>query len=88
MPSSRPFVDSGTGTLDTGQIFAEAVPLAKLVGVVVAVALVPFAFVLAVGGHSPLGLLFTFVAQFVLAVGSGVVLVYVVARGVALAGDQ
>lgn len=88
MPSPRPFVDSGTGTLDTGQILAEAIPLAKLVGVVFAIALVPYALAVTFGNSFVFGALFTVLAQFVLAVGSGVVLVYVVARGTALAGDR
>lgn len=84
MSSSTPFVDP-TGTLDADQILAEAIPLAKLVGLVVGVALVPFAVVFLLGLRSGIGLLFTLVGQFVLAVGSGIVLMYVVARGVQLA---
>ena len=87
MPQSRPFIDGGTGALDTGQLLAEGIPLAKLVAAVAAVALVPYAVVFLIGGRSPLGLLFSLAGQFLLAVGSGLVLAYVVARGVALAGD-
>lgn len=82
MPSRRPFFERGTGELDVEQVVAEAVPLAKLVGLVAVVALVPLLPAL-LGIPGALG--FTLVGQFVLAVGSGVVLVYVVARGVQLA---
>lgn len=85
MPSTRPFVDASTGSLDWGQLFAEAVPLARLIAVVVAVSLVPFALVFFLFGDSLLGMLATILAQFVLAVGTGLVLLYVVARGIRLA---
>lgn len=84
MSPSPPFVDRGTGELDAAQILAEAIPLAKLVGLVAAVALVPLLPML-FGVRSAVGLALTLVGQFALAVGSGVVLLYVVARGVQLA---
>jgi hypothetical protein len=84
MSPSPPFVDRRTDTLDLPQIIAEATPLAKLIGLVVAVASVPFALVYGVFGQSILGVLFTVLGQFVLAVGSGVVLMYVVARAIDL----
>ncbi len=87
MAPSRPFVDPGTGQLDVEQILAEAIPLAKLAGLFVLVALVPFAFVFLFGGPSGLGAIFALAAQFVIAVGSGIVLLYVVARGVQLAEE-
>lgn len=87
MTSGAPFVDTGTATLDFDQIVAESILLAKLVGLFVAVALVPLTLVFFFGGRSGLGLLFTLLAHFVLAIGTGVVLVYVVARGITLAGD-
>ena len=70
--------------MDTRRIIAEAIPLAKLVGLVAAVALIPL-LPLLLGIRSGVGLVFTLVGQFVLAVGSGIVLMYVVARGVQLA---
>ena len=85
MASTRPFVDGTTGALDTDQILVEAVPLAKLIGLFVAVAIVPFTLAY-FGGPSPLGALFALAGQFVLAVGSGLVLIYVVARALQLAG--
>ncbi|MCU4802635.1 hypothetical protein OB920_19940 [Halobacteria archaeon HArc-gm2] len=87
MSSDVPFVDPGTATLDFDQIMVESILLAKLIGLFVAIALVPLTVVFFFGGRSGLGLLFTLLAQFILATGSGVVLVYVVARGISLAGD-
>ena len=84
MPPSPPFVDRGTGELNISRIVAEAVPLAKLVGLVAVVALIPL-LPLLLGIRSGVGLVFTLVGQFALAVGSGVVLMYVVARGIQLA---
>lgn len=85
MSDSRPFVDE-TGSLDTDQIAREAVPIAKLVFLFGAIAFVPMAIAVLFGGPSGLGLLFTFVAQFVFAVGTGIVLLYVIARGLQLSG--
>ncbi|SNZ11891.1 hypothetical protein SAMN06269185_1421 [Natronoarchaeum philippinense] len=86
MPASPPFVDPSTNTLDTDQIVAEAVPLAKLVGLFAAVALVPMVLsFVALGGL--VGVLLTLLTQFVLAVGAGIVLIYVIARGRQLTGQ-
>lgn len=87
MPPSTPFVDPATGTLDTSRILVEAIPLAKLIGLFVGIALVPFAFVFLLGEHSVLGVLLTIVAQFVLAIGSGIVLLYIVVRAIRLADE-
>jgi len=87
MPSRPPFADPATGTLDTAQLLSEAVPLAKLIATFVAVALVPFALSFLVGFGGSLGALLTVLGQFVLAVGSGIVLIYCIARGIQLAGE-
>jgi hypothetical protein len=78
MPSQTPFFDSETGTLDV----AETIPIARLVGLFVAVSLLP----LVVGTFSfdpdsLVGAAFVLVGRFVLAVGAGVTLLYVVVRG-------
>jgi len=89
MPPSPPFIDRTNGRIDTDRILAEARPLAQLIGLFVAIALVPLAIVFflgALGVAEPLGVIFMLVAQFVLAVGAGIVLMYVVARGIQLAG--
>jgi hypothetical protein len=87
MSPSTPFVDWETGTLDTDRIILEAIPLAKLIGLFVGIALVPLAVVFLLGAQSVVGVLFTLAAQFVLAVGASIVLIYVVARGTQLAGE-
>jgi hypothetical protein len=87
MPSSTPFVDPETGLLDRYQIRREAESLVKLIGLFVVVALAPLLFALVVGGGT-IGFLFTVVAQFVLAVGTGITLMYVIARAIALSNDE
>lgn len=87
MTSDVPFVDPGTATLDFDQILFESIPLAKLIGLFVAIAFVPLTIVFFFGGGSGIGLLFMLLSQFILAIGSGIVLVYVVARGITLAAD-
>jgi hypothetical protein len=88
MPSSPPFVDLGTRSLDTAQIYREALPIAALVGLFGGIALVPLALVFLFAGAGALGAILAVVAQFVLAVGAGVVLLYVVVRGQQLAEMQ
>ncbi|WP_336358144.1 hypothetical protein [Haloarcula sp. CGMCC 1.6347] len=86
MPSG-PFIDSATGDVNTAQIISEAVPLAKLIGVFVAGSLVPYAIVFFGSESSALGALLALLGDFILAVGAGVVLMYVIARGIQLAGE-
>jgi hypothetical protein len=89
MPPSRPFVTSRSGALDTEQLLDEAIPLGKLVAVVGLVALIPLlvqallveVLGLAVGSSSVLQILFPLITQFLLAVGAGLILMYVIARG-------
>jgi len=84
--TARLFFDGGE--LDAGVVWREAVPLARLVAVVGAAALVPVLlqrFVVEALGLAPvLSTLLGVATQFVLAVGTGVVLLYVVARGSSL----
>ena len=84
MSNDAPFINPERGTLNTAQIRTEAYPLAGLVMLFGALALVPFVLALFADG-SPLSILFTIIAQFVLAIGTGLVLIYVVARGIQLA---
>ncbi|MFC4448226.1 hypothetical protein [Halorussus aquaticus] len=88
MSPSPPFLDPKTGAIDWKQVLREAIPLARLVGLFVAVSLVPFAFVFLFEDNSALRAMFTVATQFVLAVGSGVVLMYVISRGIRLADEQ
>lgn len=83
--ATPPFIDPESTTLKTGQIYREALPIAKLLLAFAGAALVPFLLVVLIGGNSSLAVPLTLASQFVLAVGAGVVLMYVVARGVQLA---
>ncbi|MGQ4554335.1 hypothetical protein [Halobellus sp. GM3] len=85
MASSPPFIDAATGTVDTNQVVSEAVPLAKLILWFGVIALVPFALTFVFFGNSAFGAFLAVVGQFVLAIGTGIVLMYVVARGIDLA---
>jgi len=78
--------------LDAGVVWREAVPLARLVAVAGAAALVPVLlqrFVVESLGLVPvLSTLLGVATQFVLAVGTAVVLLYVVARANRLAAEE
>ena len=80
------FHDVETGSLDTDRVLAEAIPLAKLVGLIGVVGYAPLAFL---AGEAPFGfdLLFVLASQFVLAVGAAVVLLYVVSRAIQLSRE-
>jgi hypothetical protein len=81
MPSRTPFIDPESGTLDLAKILSEAIPLARLVGLFVAVSLLPFAVgVVSFGADSLVGAAFVLLGQFVLAIGAGIVLLYVLVR--------
>ena len=84
MSDDPPFINPERGTLNTAQIRTEAYPLAGLVMLFGALALIPFVLSLFVR-VSALSTLFTIIALFVLAIGTGLVLIYVVARGTQLA---
>lgn len=85
MAKSTPFIDRDSGGLDTDQIRSEAYPLAGLIALFVGLALIPFVGVFALGGNSGIALILTVVSRLILAVGAGIVLMYVIARGIALA---
>lgn len=85
--SSPPFIDPDSGELDLGQIRREAFPLAGLIVLFGGAALLVFLLVLLVSGNSLLGGVLTVLSQFIIAVGTGIVLMYVVARGIQLAGE-
>lgn len=87
MSPSSPFVDRTDGSLDTDQILVEAIPLAKLIALFAMIGFVPFAIAFTIGPTGGFALLFTVIAQFVFAVGAGIVLMYVIARGLALSGE-
>ena len=85
MSDSPPFIDSESGELDTSQIRAEAFPLAGLIVLFGGLALIPFLLGL-IFSNSGLSILFVLATQLILAVGAGIVLMYVVARAIQLAG--
>jgi len=85
--SSPPFIDPESDELDLAQIREEAFPLAGLIVLFGGAALLVFLLALLFPGNSLLGGVFSLVSQFILAVGTGIVLLYVVARGRQLADD-
>jgi len=87
MPSSRPFIDPATGDINTAQMISEAVPLGKLIGVFVAGSLPLYALAFFGAENSALGELLALLGDFIIAVGAGVVLIYVIARGIRLASE-
>ncbi|MEF8784739.1 MAG: hypothetical protein V5A45_02315 [Haloarculaceae archaeon] len=84
MSPTGPFIDPETSELDTDQILTEAYPLIGLIVLFAGLALIPFLIVLLFAGNSLLGSLFTLLAQGILAVGTGIVLMYVIARAIQL----
>ena len=87
MSPSTLFIDQETGEIDTNRILAEAIPIAKLIGVFVAIALIPLAIVFVFVGNSLVGLLFTVAAQFILTIGAAIVLLYIISRAIHLANE-
>lgn len=83
--SSPPFIDPDSGELDLDQIRAEVFPLAGLILLFGGLALLAFLVMLLVAGNSLLAGFLTVLSRFVLAVGTGIVLIYVIARGIQLA---
>lgn len=83
--SSPPFINQESGELDLGQIRSEVFPLAGLIVLFGGLALLAFLITLLFAGNSLFGGLFIIVSQFIVAVGTGIVLMYVVARGIQLA---
>jgi hypothetical protein len=78
-------MDQESGGLDFGQIREEAFPLAGLIVFFGALSLLVFVVMVLFAGNSLIAGVLTVVSQFILAVGTGVVLIYVVARGIQLA---
>lgn len=85
MSPTGPFIDSETGGLDTNQIVAEAYPLVGLILLFAGLALIPFIFVILLFGNSFIGFLFTLLTQLILAIGTGIILIYIIARAIQLA---
>ncbi|QSG15968.1 hypothetical protein [Halapricum desulfuricans] len=90
MSSSPPFVDMDTGTFDFEQIWREAYPILGLVLLFGVLGLLPFyvgaSFTVSYGVGSLIGSVLTWLGQLILAVGSGIVLMYVIVRAIQLSG--
>jgi hypothetical protein len=78
-----PFVEPGTLSLDFDALGREALPITALVALFGGLTLLPFAVGFAFGGQ--LALLSVIVGQFVLVVGTAMLLLYVVTRAIQLA---
>ncbi|WP_340102178.1 hypothetical protein [Salinibaculum salinum] len=85
MSPTGPFIDSETGGLDTNQILTEAYPLVGLILLFASLALFPFIFTILLFGDSFIGFLFTLLTQLILAIGTGIILIYIIARAIQLA---
>lgn len=83
--SSPPFIDVDSGELDLGQIREEVIRLAALVVLFGGLALLVFLIALLVPGNSLLTGALVVLTQFIVAVGTGIVLMYIIARGIQLA---
>ena len=83
--SSPPFIDQESGELNLRQILGEVFPLAGLIVLFGGLALLVFLLTVIVAGNSLLGGVLTVVSQFIIAVGCGIVLLYIIARGIQLA---
>jgi hypothetical protein len=90
MASSTPFVDRESGAYDFGEIWREAYPILGLVLLFGILGLIPLYLATTVtasfGVAALIGTILTWVGQVVFAVGSAIVLMYVVARGIQLSG--
>lgn len=87
MPPSPLFINPETGAIDTTHALEEAIPIARLIITIVGVSLIPFALASMFNG-SVLGIFFAVTAQVTLAIGSGLVLMYVISRALQLTSDQ
>jgi len=88
MSPSPPFVDMDTGTFDFEQIWQEAYPILGLVLLFGVLGLLPFyvgaSFTVSYGPASLIGSVLTWLGQLILAVGSGIVLMYIIVRAIQL----
>lgn len=85
MPFTTIFFDQETGELDTDRILAEAIPIAKLIALFVVITIIPLRILLEVGLPPIVETILALLAQFILAVGTGIVLLYIISRAIQLA---
>jgi hypothetical protein len=84
MPSP-PFIDEESGELNLGQIRQEVFRLSGFIVLFGGLALLVYLITLLFVGNSLLGGVFIILTQFILAVGTCIVLMYVIGRGIQLA---
>lgn len=87
MAPTTVFVNRETGELDTDQIVFEAIPIAKLIALFVVITIVPLRILLEVGLPPIVETILSLMAQFVLAVGTAIVLLYTISRAIQLADE-
>lgn len=85
MSTRRPFIVPETGALDMAEIRREVYPLVGLIALFAALALIPFVLILLGFGGTVLGPVLTVLTQFILALGTAITLMYVIARAIQLA---
>lgn len=89
MPPTHPFLVGDTGEIDVDRVLDEAIPIVKLVAMILIGVLIPLflgqALVGGFGLAELLGEVLVLLAQFIGAIGGSVVLLYVVSRGIQIA---
>jgi len=85
MSGSPPFVNREENELDLRRIWEEALPIVGLIVLFAAAAALPYVLVMVVFQDRFAGLVFTLFAQLVVAVGTAIVLMYVIARAIQIA---
>lgn len=84
MSSSTPFVDIETGTLDFGQIWRETYPILGLILLFGILGVIPLYLGRGLEFGSLLGTGLALIGQLIFAVGSGIVLMYIIVRAIQL----
>lgn len=87
MSSPSLFIDRETGKIDTDQLLAEAIPLTKLVVLFGFLAFIPLQIASALNLGLSIGLILTVAAQVILAIGAGLILLYIITRAIHLADE-
>lgn len=83
MLHSKPFVEPD-GSIDRAQVLEEAQALASLVGLVFVAAIVSLIFTIIGAAIPGLGMVFMALGYVIVAIGSGIVLMYIIAGGMQL----
>lgn len=86
--ASPPFIDPESGELDFRQILTEVFPLVGLIVLFGGLSLLTFLILVLVAGSAIDGIILAIISQVILAVGVGIMLMYIIARGIQLAEDE